>query len=573
MISAFSLAIFSVWFSFFLVGSHPRGGGGAISNHRHYTKAFADLGRRNAAGARFWTTFNAEQGVSRRREAARLLSCNGRQRKTTILKKQENASSNDDTIDGQPNQPGALKSTSKRIAMHLNGRGESKIRKGYPWVFRDDIAKQIRDPNFATNFLEQNRDGSPGDVVVIFDRNDKFLALHCLDYIAVLHSDGVFLNSSACSVKGQELSILSLEKAPVNGQWLADRAVEAAMKRIKYFKDPSVTNAYRVINGENDGMGGLVCDRYNSTIVFKLYTGAWLPYLDGIVDELMRAMPETDHAVLLFSRSVQNLDEDTRMGMKHSQTLRGRFAIEGSENGSLSSKIRFVENSIRFQCDPYKGQKTGFFLDQRENRERLQPELRAQNELINHSLPNIDTMIKRLCHGKSVLNVFAYTGAFSLYAARGGADEVVSVDICKKALDEAANNFELNPPLQQVHEMVCGDAFEEMKQMIRENRKFDVVIVDPPSMASSKQHVNKATRAYERLASMALKLLKQEGWLVFASCSNKINPALFFKTIEQSALKEKRPLRIVERTGHAIDHPVSFDDGQYLKCLFAQART
>jgi 23S rRNA (cytosine1962-C5)-methyltransferase len=197
------------------------------------------------------------------------------------------------------------------------------------------------------------------------------------------------------------------------------------------------------------------------------------------------------------------------------------------------------------------GQKTGFFLDQRENRAR----------------------VEELAKGKSVLNVFSYTGGFSVYAGRGGAKEVVSLDASKIATEVAERNFSLNQPAPIAkscsHKSVTGDAFELMTKMKKQCRLFDMVIIDPPSFAHKNSQVEGAIRAYKKLTRLGLEILVPNGVFVQASCSSRVGSELFFDTIYLAARQSGRRLNEIERSGHALDHPIGFAEGEYLKCLFA----
>jgi 23S rRNA (cytosine1962-C5)-methyltransferase len=198
------------------------------------------------------------------------------------------------------------------------------------------------------------------------------------------------------------------------------------------------------------------------------------------------------------------------------------------------------------------GQKTGFFLDQRENRAR----------------------VEGLAAGKETLNVFAYTGGFSLYAARGGASSVVSLDISAPALAAARRNFDLNRALPGVaaarHELLVEDAFSALARLARDGRRFDLVIVDPPAFAKQQSEIPAALRSYERLAGLALGVLRPGGTLVMASCSSRVGAEDFFAAVRRGAARAGRPLKEFAHTGHPVDHPVSFAEGAYLKCLYAQ---
>jgi 23S rRNA (cytosine1962-C5)-methyltransferase len=211
------------------------------------------------------------------------------------------------------------------------------------------------------------------------------------------------------------------------------------------------------------------------------------------------------------------------------------------------SLILFRENGLTFEADPIHGQKTGFFLDQRDNRAR----------------------VETLSKNKSVLNLFSYTGGFSVYAARGGAREVVSVDVSALALGAALRNMVHNK-LTVPHETIAEDAFEVLTRMESQQRLFDVVILDPPTFAQSEKQTDGALSAYRKLTRLGLTVLRKGGTLVQASCSSRVDADSFFASVHQSAQEAGRKLTEIARTGHALDHPIGFKEGAYLKCLFAK---
>jgi 23S rRNA (cytosine1962-C5)-methyltransferase len=242
-----------------------------------------------------------------------------------------------------------------------------------------------------------------------------------------------------------------------------------------------------------------------------------------------------------------------RVMQDHPQDLHGLTEGMVLSGPDLDGPVLFWENGLRFEADPIRGQKTGFFLDQRENRAR----------------------VGTMSGGKDVLNVFAYTGGFSVYAARGGARHVVDVDASAPALQAAQRNMAHNRHIPAVasasHEAVAEDAFAALVRMRQAGRRFDVVIVDPPAFARRSDQVDQALSAYRRLTRLGLGVLRPSGTLVQASCSSRVDEETFFGAVHQAAAQEGRPLNELERTGHALDHPITFKEGAYLKCLFATA--
>jgi 23S rRNA (cytosine1962-C5)-methyltransferase len=285
-----------------------------------------------------------------------------------------------------------------------------------------------------------------------------------------------------------------------------------------------------------------VIDRYAEVLVMKLYTAAWAPWLADLRSALAEVCP-ADCLVLRLSRDVQRRPEFL-CGLEDGAVLAGAW---------LSGPVQFSENGLRFEADVLRGQKTGFFFDQRDNRARA----------------------GKLAAGKRTLNVFAYTGGFSLYAARGGAPEVLSIDSSAPALDAAERNFALNRSLLAVatcrHTTLAADAFDALADLRGRGERFELVIVDPPAFAKRDDEVPAALHSYGRLTELALGVLAPGGRLVMASCSSRVSAPDFFATVNRAAAQVARPLAEIDRTGHAIDHPIRFPEGAYLKCLFAIA--
>lgn len=402
----------------------------------------------------------------------------------------------------------------KRIALRISPPAERALRQRHPWVFDQAIS-------------EQSQAGSPGDLAVIFDDKRRFLAV------------GLYDPTSPIRVR----ILQSRQPATINADWFKSRLSATLRLRLPLIELPAerATTGYRLVHGENDGLPGLVIDRYAGTLVLKLYTPAWIPHLKELCSALEQVSP-AESLILRLSRSMLKQDE-LLFGLSDGLTLSGP-PPEGP--------ILFQENGLVFESDPILGQKTGFFLDQRENRAR----------------------VERLSLGQSVLNVFAYTGGFSVYAARGGAKQVVSVDLSAPAMQAAARNMGHNRQFFTVaaasHETLAEDAFEALGRMASEKRWFDLVIIDPPMFAQNHSQTAAALSAYQRLTRLGLGVLRPGGVLVQASCSSRVAADAFFNAIHQAASESNRRLTEIERTGHALDHPIGFKEGAYLKCLFAR---
>lgn len=396
----------------------------------------------------------------------------------------------------------------KRIALYVKPAAERALREGHPWLFDQAIRKQ-------------SHAGQPGDLAVIFDSKRRFLAI------------GLYDPDSPIRVR----VLQHHQPAAIDRAWFAARLRAAADRRAPLLAQD--TTGYRLVHGENDGLPGLVIDRYAGTLVLKLYTAAWLPHLRDVVPALEIVQPH-DRLVLRLSRQMQATA--AQYDLYDGQTLSGE---------PLDGPVIFRENGLFFAADVIQGHKTGFFFDQRENRAHA----------------------RELAAGRRVLDVFAYSGGFSVYAAAGGAKTVTSMDISAPALEAAAVNFALNRDDPQVqaaqHITLAEDVFTGLERLHAAGERYTMVIVDPPSFAKSAAEIDRALAAYTRLTHLALGVLAAGGVLVMASCSSRVTAEAFFATITQTGRQAGRTLHKIRRTGHALDHPVGFPEGAYLKCLFA----
>ncbi len=283
------------------------------------------------------------------------------------------------------------------------------------------------------------------------------------------------------------------------------------------------TNAYRLIAGENDFLPGITVDKYERFAVIQTYADC----LETIVPDVVKALSKSG------LKGILRRDEDKEL-----------HALWGS---LPPPELTILENNLKIIANLFDGQKTGLFLDHRDNR----------------------ALLERFSKDKTVLNLFAYTGAFSLYAARGGASHVTSVDIAPAAMRDAARNFTLNGFDATQHEFLAADCFKLLEQYVQEGRQFDLVILDPPSLAKSKDNRFAAARAYKKLNALAIKCTRVGGLLATASCTSQISPEAF-KEIVLEAADGKRRLQIVQENGQAMDHPVTFFEGRYLKFVLAR---
>ena len=406
--------------------------------------------------------------------------------------------------------------TPKRVPVKIRPQSVPYIVKGSPWLYADAVAKAPA--------------GRAGDIAVVFDPTQKFIAA------------GLYDPESPIVVKIYTRS----QSLPNVGTELFDiRASEAYGRRAG--RIPSATDAYRLINGDADSFPGLVVDKYSESASVKIYSAAVLPHIYDILCSVLAYYPDITKVVFRLSREVQNLSCEAKYGIEEALAV----TADGSEFDGLQI---FHENGLSFEADLKHGQKTGFFRDQRGNR----------------------ALVGRLASNATVLNVFSYSGGFSLYAARGGALEVTSIDFNAHAIEGAVRNFELNMDIPEVarcrHTPVVGEAFEEMEKLNADGRKFDIVIVDPPSFAKSASEVENAIKSYQRLAKYSTRLLERTGTLVFASCSSRVSPDLLFTKVKETAARCGYPLIEDDRTFHEFDHPTSSPESIYLKCMYAHLK-
>jgi 23S rRNA (cytosine1962-C5)-methyltransferase len=270
--------------------------------------------------------------------------------------------------------------------------------------------------------------------------------------------------------------------------------------------------------------------------VLKLYTAAWLSRLEEVL-ALFKAQITCERIILRLSRNIQPLAEE-QFHRRDGQVLIGA-PPEGA--------VIFSENGVRFEADVLRGQKTGFFLDQRENR----------------------CEVERLARGRHVLSAFSFSGGFSVYAARGGAVSVTDLDISAHALESAKRNFTLNRNFPAVaacrHETVQADAFEWIGSGLE---KFDLIVLDPPSLAKRAVEREGVIRAYERLNSLGIARLAKNGILVAGSCSAHVSASEFFDAVRRAAIKSERKFSELKTLQHPPDHPASFKEAEYLKVIY-----
>jgi 23S rRNA (cytosine1962-C5)-methyltransferase len=349
--------------------------------------------------------------------------------------------------------------------------------------------------------------------------------------VRVLDNNGRFLGWAAWSGESQiRLRFWSFdERETIDRDFFRQRLSRAIQLRAGM---DHAGNAMRLVHGESDGLPGLIVDRYGEVFVLQLLSAGPEAWREVLCDELQALTG----ARALYERS----DADVR-------ELEGLPLRRGLLRGELPEFTDITEHGLRYRVNIEAGQKTGFYLDQRANRQR----------------------IGDLARGADVLNCFCYTGGFSLASLRGDARSVLSVDSSGDALDAARVNLGLNGLPSERAEWVEADVFQYLRLLRDKGRSYDLIVLDPPKFAPTAQHVERASRAYKDINLWAMKLLRPGGHLATFTCSGGMTAELFQKVVAGSAWDAKADMQLVERFTADIDHPVSlnFPEGDYLKGL------
>jgi 23S rRNA (cytosine1962-C5)-methyltransferase len=380
------------------------------------------------------------------------------------------------------------------------GRDKS-LRRRHPWIFSGAVEKAA---------------GKSGETVEVRDGAGKVFAL------------------AAYSPKSQiRARVWTFDpKEEVDAAFFRQR-IQRALALREALPAAKHTNALRLVNGESDGLPGLVVDRYADVLVAQFLAAGVERWRDPILDLLM----ELSGSSAIYERS----DAEVRK-------LEGLEARTGFARGNRNaSRCPIIEYGLNFRVDVEQGQKTGFFLDQRENRNR----------------------VRALAAGREVLDGFSYTGGFSIAALAGGAKRVTAIESSAPALEVAKENLAANPLDVSKIDFVQADLFAHLRKLRDSAAHFDLIILDPPKFAPSAAQVKNAARAYKDINLWALKLLAPGGLLATFSCSGGVSPELFQSIVAGAALDAGGEAKIIERFGAAADHPVAleFPEGDYLKGL------
>lgn len=383
-------------------------------------------------------------------------------------------------------------------SLYLKPKEHHRIRKGHLWIFSNELETIPRDL-------------AAGDTVKLYTHDRHFIGT------------GIFNPHSLISVR-----LISTRDEEPDATFFKRRLSEAHAMRTAIY-DPAVTDAWRLIHGESDGLPGLVIDRFANAMVIQSYTAGMDRHLPLITDALQE-LYNPDAIILRNSSPLRELE-----GLSRYDDI-----IKGEPANAIQ---RIHDNGLTYEVDLFKGQKTGFFLDQRQNR----------------------AIIRTFARNARVLDVFANDGGFALNALHAGASSAILIDASRETLERADTNARLNGFSN--YSLVAEDAFDTLETMHANNEQFDLIILDPPSFTKSRKNLPGAIKAYKRLNRLGMKLLRNGGFLATASCSHHLCEEEFLDIIRQSAITENTRIRLIHKAAQPFDHPIllAMPETRYLK--------
>lgn len=400
----------------------------------------------------------------------------------------------------------------------LKPKKEESLRRQHPWVFSGAIARVLLDAKHRGDAPEEG------------------------ELVCVRSSENEVLGVGHWQVGSIAVRILEFGVETLPADYWTQRVRAAYKVRETLGLVESRNNTFRLIHGEGDFVPGLIVDVYADTAVVQAHSVGIHCCRQQIAEAIVTEVPQVENVYY-----------------KSDDTLPYKAPIEGEKVGYLvesqkskdhsvqSEEFWSTENGLQFRIDWLRGQKTGFFIDQRENR----------------------ALVERYAAGKEVLNMFCYTGGFSLYALRGGAKRVDSVDVSQKAIDLVNVNVQRNFPECANHTAVAADAFEYLSKMREEGRTYDLIVLDPPAFAKHRDAVKNALRGYQRINAKAIEMIRSGGILFTFSCSQAVDKEAFRLAVFSAAAQVGRKVRILHQLHQPQDHPINIyhPEGEYLKGL------
>lgn len=386
------------------------------------------------------------------------------------------------------------------IKVYLRKNIAPRIANGHPWIYGNEVDRVAGTPEAG-------------------------------DFVEVHYSDGKFAGIGYINPKSQILvRLLTRKQEPVDEAFFVNKIQSAWV----YRKKIGYTENCRLVFGEADYLPALIIDKFNDYFVIQtlsLGIDKWKPAIVKAINEIFTPKG-------IYERN----DVPVRM-------LEGLEQQKGFLSAPFDTKILIHENGLKFEVDIENGQKTGYFLDQQDNRRAIQ----------------------HIVKGAEVLGAFTYTGTFEIHAAHYGAKSVLGIDISEQAVSQANKNAALNK-LEKVVEFKAMNAFDVLKDWGKEGKQYDVVMLDPPAFTKSRESIDKAVAGYKEINLRGMKLLRNGGFLVSSSCTNLVSPSMFLQTIEMAAKDARKKIRQVTFNAQAADHPIiwGMDNTNYLKFLIVE---
>ena len=385
--------------------------------------------------------------------------------------------------------------------VYLKRKISPRVANGHPWIFNNEIEKTEGEP-------------VNGSTVEVVDHEKKFVGR------------GYYNSRSQIQVR-----LLTRDKTDVINEEFFLRRIRECWE---YRQKIGYSENCRLVFGEADGLPQLIIDKFNDYFVIQTLALG----IDGWKPAIVKALNQVFQPKGIYERNDVPVRE-----------LEGMEQVKGFLSEPFDPKIEIIENGLRFLVDLENGQKTGYFLDQRDNRRS----------------------IEHIVKGADVLGAFTYTGTFEIHAAAYGAKSVLGLDISENAVAQANRNSALNG-LQDICRFETANAFDTLKQWSKDGRQYDVVMLDPPAFTKSRETIGKAVTGYKEINLRGMKMIRPGGFLVTSSCTNLVEPELFLHTIHTAARDAKRKIRQVTFQSQASDHPIiwGMENTQYLKFLIVQ---
>ena len=405
--------------------------------------------------------------------------------------------------------------------IYLKPKKEESLKRFHPWVFSGAIARVVLDAKHQGDAPEE------GELVCVRSAANEVLGV------------------GHWQVGSIAVRILAFGEEELPKDFWAERIRAAYQVREAIGLIRPDNNTFRLIHGEGDFLPGLIVDVYADTAVVQAHSIGMHVCRNEIAEALMHEIPQVKN---VYYKSDDTLPFKAEISEPKVGYLVESLELKVERSSQVESgEFWSTENGLSFRIDWLRGQKTGFFVDQRENR----------------------ALVERYAKGKDVLNMFCYTGGFSLYALRGGAKSVDSVDVSQKAIDLVNVNVAKNFPKATNHTAVAADAFEYLTKQKGEGKTYDLIILDPPAFAKHRDAVKNALRGYQRINAKAIEMIRKGGLLFTFSCSQAVDKEAFRLAVFSAAAQVERKVRILHQLHQPQDHPINIyhPEGEYLKGL------